>query len=206
MGKPSFPAERRRRLWCAIRAGDNLEEAAAAAGGSLKWARYVVRQCGGVNPEPIAEPEGRYLSFDEREEIMRLRAAGRGVRAIGREIGRDPSTISRELKRGSGTRGYKASVAQAWRRPGPSGAAGGEAGHQPAAAARGAGPAAERHDSPEQIAGRLKVDFPDEPEMWVSPETIYQSLYIQSRGGLKRELTAHLRTGRYDAQAAPSRG
>jgi hypothetical protein len=113
MGKPSFPAERRRRLWCAIRAGDNLEDAAAAAGGSLKWARYVVRQCGGVNPEPIAEPEGRYLSFDEREEIMRLRAAGRGVRAIGREIGRDPGTISRELRRGTGTRGYKASVAQA---------------------------------------------------------------------------------------------
>ena len=54
----------------------------------------------------------------------------------------------------------------------------------------------ERHDSPEQIAGRLKIDFPDEPEMWVSAETIYQSLYIQARGGLKRELTAYLRTGR----------
>jgi IS30 family transposase len=54
----------------------------------------------------------------------------------------------------------------------------------------------ERNDSPRQIAGRLRIDFPDEPEMWVSPETIYQSLYVQARGGLKRELTTHLRTGR----------
>ena len=50
--------------------------------------------------------------------------------------------------------------------------------------------------SPEQIAARLRVDFPDDPEMWVSHETIYQSLYVQGRGGLKRELTRHLRTGR----------
>ncbi len=50
--------------------------------------------------------------------------------------------------------------------------------------------------SPEQIAGRLRVEFPDQPEMWVSPETIYQSLYVQSRGALRRELTRCLRTGR----------
>ena len=53
-----------------------------------------------------------------------------------------------------------------------------------------------QHLSPEQIAGRLRVDFPNEPEMWVSHETIYQSLYVQGRGGLRRELTQHLRTGR----------
>ncbi|MFP5018996.1 transposase, partial [Paenarthrobacter ureafaciens] len=50
--------------------------------------------------------------------------------------------------------------------------------------------------SPEQIAGRLRVEFPDEPEMRVSHETIYQSLYVQSRGALKRDLTVCLRTGR----------
>ena len=50
--------------------------------------------------------------------------------------------------------------------------------------------------SPEQIARRLREEFPDDPEMWVSHETIYQSLYVQARGGLKRELTRHLRTGR----------
>jgi IS30 family transposase len=162
----------------------------------LKWARQVVRHCGGVNPEPIAEPVGRYLSFDEREEIMRLRAAGHGPRAIGREIGRDPGTISRELKRGTGTRGYKASVAQA-------GVDRGRRGPRAAKLAtnlplrREVQTRLQRLDSPEQIAGRLKIDFPDQPEMWVSTETIYQSLYIQSRGGLKRELTAHLRTGRH---------
>ena len=57
--------------------------------------------------------------------------------------------------------------------------------------------------SPEQIAGRLKVEFPDQPEMQVSTETIYQSLYVQSRGALKRELTRCLRTGR--AVRRPSR-
>jgi IS30 family transposase len=53
-----------------------------------------------------------------------------------------------------------------------------------------------KNHSPEQIAGRLRDDFPDEPEMWVSHETIYQALYVQGRGALKRELTRHLRTGR----------
>lgn len=53
-----------------------------------------------------------------------------------------------------------------------------------------------KNDSPEQIAGRLPIDFPDDPEMRVSHEAIYQSLFVQSRGGLKRELTRHLRTGR----------
>ena len=53
-----------------------------------------------------------------------------------------------------------------------------------------------RRYSPEQIAGRLRVQFPDDPEMWVSTETIYQSLYVTSRGALRRELTACLRTGR----------
>jgi IS30 family transposase len=57
--------------------------------------------------------------------------------------------------------------------------------------------------SPEQIAGRLRVEFPDRPEMWVSTETIYQSLYVQSRGALRRKLAACLRTGR--AMRRPSR-
>ena len=57
--------------------------------------------------------------------------------------------------------------------------------------------------SPEQIAGRLREDYPDQPEMWVSTETIYQSLYVQSRGALRRELTRSLRTGR--AMRIPNR-
>ena len=195
MAKPAFPFVMRRQFWQEIRAGSRVDEAARVAGGSTGWGKQVFREAGGVNPVPIAEPVGRYLSFDEREEIMRLRSAGLGVRAIAREIGRHPATISRELTRGTGTRGYRASVAQA----------GVDRGRRKPRATKLATnlrlraevqARLKRKDSPEQIAGRLKVDFPDEPEMWVSAETIYQSLYVQARGGLKRELTRHLRTGR----------
>jgi len=68
---------------------------------------------GGVNPTKTTEPSGgRYLRFEEREEIMRLQTSGLGVRAIAPEIDRDPSTVSRELKRAVGIRGYRASMAQ----------------------------------------------------------------------------------------------
>jgi len=148
-----------------------------------------------VNPVSVAEPLGRYLSFAEREEILRLEAAGLGVRAIARELGRDPATVSREFKRGASTLGYRASVAQAR-------ADQGRRARRNAKLAtnlplrRQVQERLKRKDSPAQIAGRLKVDFPDDPEMHVSAETIYQSLYVQARGGLKRELVTHLRTGR----------
>jgi len=67
-------------------------------------------------PISLAEPSGRYLSFEEREEIALLKAQGKGVRGIAREIGRDPGTVSRELRRNAATRGgkqvYRAVVAQ----------------------------------------------------------------------------------------------
>ncbi len=160
-----------------------------------RWGRLVFREAGGVNPTPVAPPVGRYLSWPEREEIAALVHAGHGVREIARVLGRDPATVSRELTRGDTVRGYRASIGQG-----------------KADAARSAPRAAKLATnirlrrrvaaglrlrlSPEQIAGRLKVDFPDDPEMRVSPETIYQSLYVQARGGLKRELTTFLRTGR----------
>ena len=193
--RPPLPFEVRRRFWQAIRAGMRVEEAAEVAGASAGWGKYVFGNAGGVNPVPVADPVGRYLSFDEREEVMRLRAAGLGVRSIARQLGRSPATVSRELKRGAGTRGYKASVAQAAIDRGRR-----QRRHAKLATnlrLRGEVQARlKRKDSPEQIAGRLRIDFPDEPEMWVSAETIYQSLYVQARGGLKRELTVHLRSGR----------
>jgi IS30 family transposase len=162
---------------------------------SYKWARRVFREAGGVNPISVAAPAGRYLSFSEREEIAALVHADRGVREIARRLGRDPGSISRELARGATKRGYRPSVAQAVVDRGRT---------APRAAKLATNlrlraevqARLERHESPEQVAGRLKVDFPDEPEMRVSHETIYQSLYVQARGGLKRELTAFLRTGR----------
>ena len=149
-----------------------------------------------MNPTKPTEPSGqRYLRFEEREEIMRLQASGLGVRAIAREIDRDPSTVSRELKRAVGVRGYRAGMAQTHADRGRRGPRGAKLASN-LRLRREVQERLERHESPEQIAGRLKIDFPDEPEMWVSAETIYQSLYIQARGGLKRELTAYLRTGR----------
>jgi transposase, IS30 family len=143
------------------------------------------------------------LRFAEREEIALLRASGAGVREIARAVGRSPSTISRELRRVKHDRApgdyhrprYRASTAQTdadrrARRP------------KPAKLATNLPLRCEVQDrlslnhSPEQIARRLREDFPDDPEMWVSHETIYQSLYVQGRGALKRELTRHLRTGR----------
>jgi IS30 family transposase len=195
MAKPPLRYEVERRFWREIRAGQVVANAAIAVGASPRWGWRVFYDAGGVNPVRVTEPVGRYLSFDEREEIMRLDAAGLGVRAIAREIGRDPATVSRELRRGQGYRGYKASVAQA---------RADRARRQPRAAKlatnlrlrREVATRLANRDSPEQIAGRLKIDFPDDPEMWLVHETIYQSLYIQARGGLKRELTKHLRTGR----------
>lgn len=194
--KPDLPRDHERQFWRGIRAGLSVDEAAVSAGASWSWARRLFVKAGGVNLATNAEPTGRrYLRFEEREEIMRLQAGGLGVCAIAREIGRHPSTVSRELKRAVGTRGYRASMAQTH-------ADRGRRGPRNAKLAtnlrlrREVQARLERHESPEQIAGRLKLDFPDEPEMWVSAETIYQSLYIQARGGLKRELTAYLRTGR----------
>ncbi len=193
--RPKCPREFDRRFWSGIREGLLPGDAGVAAGLSASWGRRTFRKAGGVNPTRVAGPVGRYLSWSEREEIAALEHAGHGVREIARQLGRAPATISRELSRGATQRGYRASVAQARVDRGRT---------APRAAKLATNLRLRREvqarlrcrDSPEQIAGRLKTDFPDEPEMWVSAETIYQSLYVQARGGLKRELTAYLRTGR----------
>jgi len=175
---------------------------------------------------------GRYLSFAEREEIALLRVQGAGVREIAQQLGRAPSTISRELRRNAATRGgkleYRASVAQ-WKadlvaqRPKEAKLAGNERLREyvqdrllgVVRAPDGTvlpGPQVpewkgrnkpHRKDrrwanawSPEQISARLEIDFPEDESMRISHEAIYQSLYVESRGGLKRELVACLRTGR----------
>jgi IS30 family transposase len=194
-GRPKHPKEFDRRDWAGIRAGLVVEDAAVGAGVSVTWGRATFRNAGGVNPTPVAGPVGRYLSWAEREEIAALTHAGHGVREIARRLGRDPGTISRELDRGATSRGYRASVGQV---------KADRARSAPRTAKLATNLPLRREvqarlkcrDSPEQIAGRLKIDFPDDPEMWVSAETIYQSLYVQARGGLKRELTAFLRTSR----------
>ena len=148
----------------------------------------------------------RYLSRDERYEIARLHDAKVGVREIARRTGRSASTISRELRRPQ--RAPSAAGRPAGRRPGYQP----EACHQAALRARTRPRASllaqnprlrawvqEQLDdqfSPEQIAGRLRVVFADDEQMRVSHETIYRAIYVQPRGELRRELRAHLRTGR----------
>src|ERR687890_18302 len=108
--------EDRQRFWAAIRRGLSSEDAAVEAGVSPAVGTRWFRDSGGMPSISLAPLSGRYLSFAEREEIAILRAQGVGVREIARRLGRDPSTISRELRRNAATRGgrleYRATTAQ----------------------------------------------------------------------------------------------
>jgi len=119
MKSPGAPALRRdveRGFWREVAKGLTSEEAAVAVGVSEAAGSRWFRERGGMATFMVAPVTGRYLSFSEREEIALLKAQGNGVREIARRLGRDPSTISRELRRNAATRGgtldYRASVAQ----------------------------------------------------------------------------------------------
>jgi IS30 family transposase len=231
-GRPPVRREIERAFWLKIAEGLTSEDAAVACGVSGPVGSRWFRERGGMPSIKLSPPSGRYLSFAEREEIALLRAQKLGVREIAREVGRDPSTISRELRRNAATRGgvldYRASIAQ-WkaelmaRRPKQAKLAGNDrlreyvqdrlsgkvtraddsaaAGPEvPAWAGRNKPHRQDRRWaaswSPEQISNRLTIDFPDDACMRISHEAIYQALYVQGRGALKRELVACLRTGR----------
>lgn len=230
-GRPYPPRQVEREFWCRIAEGLTSEAAAVAVGVSGPVGSRWFRHGGGMPPLSLDEPTARYLSFGEREEISLLNAQAFGVREIGRQLHRDPSTISRELRRNSATRGgkteYRASVAQwkaqaAAKRPKPAKLVlnpqlreyvqhrlSGELRYADGAVATGPQAAwkgrnkPRREDrrwatawSPEQISHRLRIDFAHDEGMRISHEAIYQALYIEGRGALKRELVACLRTGR----------
>jgi IS30 family transposase len=135
------------------------------------------------------------LTFLDREEIWFGRAQGESMRSIAVRLGKAPSTISRELRAGSTRRGYRPSAAEHLSRQRAMRPRGGKlAGNDRLRDYVQTGLEAEH--SPEQISIRLRRDFPDEPEMRVSHETIYQALYVEGRGQLRRELVTALRTGR----------
>jgi IS30 family transposase len=135
------------------------------------------------------------LSLLEREEISRGLAAGHSLRAIAAGLGRSPSTVCREVAANGGRRRYRAASADklAWARaarPKPTKLS-------TCVALRELVTAKLELDwSPQQIAGWLQVEYPNEAGMQVSHETIYRSLFVQPRGGLRKELTNHLRTRR----------
>jgi IS30 family transposase len=151
-------------------------------------------------PKPPPEQKvisARFLSVDERVEIADLHRARVGVREIARRLGRSPSTISRELRRNAhpDSGDYRPWAAQrraAARRARPKVGKLAQSPALRAEVARGL----RRRWSPEQISRRLRLRFPERPEMHVAHETIYQALYVQGRGELRRELAKCLRTGR----------
>jgi IS30 family transposase len=201
MGRPGLVRDVQVRFWLAVRAGLPVVRACVVAGCSLPTGTEWLRQAGGVmsnGPSPRSE---RYLSLTEREEIAVGRAVGESIRSIARRMGRPASTISREIARNTTTTTagrplpYRASVADRMacdrgRRPKTAKLAGNTELRDWVQAGL------TRRWSPTQISATLAGEFPDRPEMRVSHETIYQSLYVQGRGALRRELASCLRTGR----------
>jgi transposase, IS30 family len=188
-------------FWAAARSGMTPTQAAVAAGVSEDAGRAWVAQARYVPRTPfpagleLAVRSRRSLSFLERCHLEELLEAGSSQASAARLLDRHPSTISRETHRGATSCGYRARVAQAAvdaarARPKPR-----KLETNPALLAEVLQRLEKRH-SPEQVAARLREDFPDDPEMWVSHETIYQALYVQPRGELARQVKTALRTGR----------
>jgi IS30 family transposase len=184
-------AERREELWARWKAGESMSDIGRALEkhpGSIFT--FLAVQGGIVRPP--RRRASRALTSADREQISRGLAAEQSVREIARELRRPPSTISREIVRNGGRIHYRAvgADARAWRqaeRPKPCRLA-----LQPELCAVIA--AKLRLEwSPEQIAGWLKREYPEDVDMHVSHETIYRTLYVQTRGALKKELLAHLR-------------
>ncbi len=228
---PGWQRDQVQRFWVEIARGVTSEAAAISVGVASAVGSRWFREAGGMRPISPAPLSSRYLSLAESEEIAILKAKGCGVREIARQVGRDPSTISRELRRNAATRpdssGYRAIAAQ-WhadrrtKRPKVAKLAANEALQSyiqdrlsglitrldgtevPGPTVRFIGRRHGRRQdrrwakswSPEQISHRLRVDFPNDETMRISHEAIYQALYIQGRGALRRELVACLRTGR----------
>jgi IS30 family transposase len=174
--------------------GESTKSVAQALGRAVVSVNRVLVRTAGFVPKPRTRSPLR-LSLAEREEISRGLESGASCRAIAIRLRRAPSTVSREVCRQGGASGYRAWAADVAalrlaRRP-----------KRPKLLRHRRLRALverflKRHWSPEQIAQRLVRDYPDEPEMRVSHETIYRSLYVQSRGALRHELTRFLRSER----------
>jgi len=171
-------------MWERWRRGESLHQIAALFDRHHSSVRAVLSESGGIQPAPRRRAE-RVLSLAEREEISRGVAVGKSMRAIASSLGRAPSTISRELHRNDGRSGYRANLAdqRAWqraRRPKLC-----KLGLHRTLAMRVAAKLKQQW-SPQQVAVWLKRTNPEDASRQVSHETIYRTLYIQSRGALKQ--------------------
>lgn len=198
-----YSAEVREAFWVSMRSGSSTAQAARIAGVSEMSAVIWVKQAGYVPRTPaltIVEIDRSRrprapLSFTERCRLEELLESGATAARAAELLDRHRDTIRREIVKGLTGSGYRATVGQDLadtRRKRPKSR---KLEDNPVLLAEVLKGLEARH-SPEQIAGRLRLDFPDDPEMWVSHETIYQALYVQPRGELARLVKAALRTGR----------
>jgi transposase, IS30 family len=197
MAGRKLPPEKVREVLDHLAGGLNPAQASRAAGVSLAFSYGLHHKMGGVYRPPGVTYNARYLDREERYELARLLELGLSRRQIAARLGRSASTVGRELDRNKDPRtgAYQPERAHrlAWqrqRRPKPS-----KLSRDPVLRAE-VQRLLDRRCSPEQASGRLQVEFPDDPGMRVSHETVYQSIYVYPRGGLKRELAASLRSGR----------
>jgi IS30 family transposase len=198
-----FTAAQRQELWDRYQRGESLKAIARALGKKSSSIYNHLRPTGGIRPV-LRRRSKLALTFSEREEISRGLAAGASMGAIASELGRAKSTVSREIERNGGMVRYRAAQADecAWeraKRPKPCKLA------LNRRLARRVAIKLKQNWSPQQIAGWLKEEYAGDEDKQVSHETIYQSLFIQARGALKKELTAHLRSQRTIRRSKHSR-
>ena len=189
-----YTESQRALMWERWQKGESLQQIAQLFDRNHSSIQGILAVTGGIRPAPRRRSR-LALTLAEREEISRAVVAGHSMRSIATQLGRAPSTISREIKRNGGHECYRASQAEesAWdrgRRPKTCKLA------QNRALARIVAGKLQRRWSPQQVAGWLKRTYPDDTSRQVSPETIYRSLFIQARGALKKELVEHLRRRR----------
>jgi len=193
---PKVTPEERKRIIGLVADGMRAVDVAREVKRSKSYVNRIMQAAGGVARRLDWDPSPARLSAAEREEIRRGLDAGESFRSIGRGLGRACSTVSREVNANGGRGAYAG-----WRAHRRAS----DRARRPKVAKLAACPRlraqveewlAEELWSPTQISARLRVEFPDDPMMRVSPETIYQSLYVQGRGALRKELAACLRTGR----------
>ena len=181
-------------MWDRWQQGESLHQIARLFDRHHSSVRGILAETGGIRPS-TRRRSPRALSLAEREDVSRALVAGHSIRSIAAAQGRAPSTISREIRRNGGAEGYRASRADqaAWDRA-----------HRPKTCKLALHPALakrvadklQQQWSPQQIAGWLMHTYPDDATYQVSHETIYRTLFIQSRGALKKELLEHLRRTR----------
>ena len=190
-GRPGLSHEQKARLWARWKAGDCVSDIARSLEVPGSRVHHVLACTGGMVPAKRRR-SSRALRMEEREEISRGVAAGDSMRRIAARLQRPACTITRELARNGGRGAYRASEADgsAWERA-----------RRPKQCRLATNPELRylvagklsAYWSPEQISGWLTQEFPTDPSMRVSHETIYRTLFVQARGALKKELIGHLR-------------